>query len=121
MGSAQDVMSVKAWQAARAGNEWGLYYAIKDQTWPTAGVKCDTATFGAPIHETLDLTADSGFRVRVSCESQQYNEGEIAPGTAQTVRIYRITAVACNAAACPATDAAAPGYVERTRVVMATN
>ena len=26
--SAQDVMSVKAWQAAKAGNEWGLYMAL---------------------------------------------------------------------------------------------
>jgi MSHA biogenesis protein MshP len=112
IGSAQDVMSARAWQAARAGNEWGLYQALKG-TWTS----CSSAS------QTLDLTADTGFRVTVSCDSWQYNEGESVPGTPQTVRVYRITAVACPAAACPASDAsvAGPGYVERTRVVLATN
>jgi len=121
MMSAQDVMAAKAWQASKAGNEWGLYFALKTQTWPSAATTCDTASFGAPIAETLDLTADTGFHVKVSCESRQYNEGETAPGVAKTVRIYRITSVACNAATCPAANASAAGYVERTRVVLATN
>lgn len=112
IGSAQDVMSVKAWQAARAGNEWGLYQALKG-TW--------TSCSGAS--QSLDLTADTGFHVTVSCNSWPYNEGELTPGTAQTVRVYRIKSVACPAATCPATDTtvAGPGYVERTRVVLVTN
>ena len=28
--SAQDILSAKAWQAAKAGNEWGLYQALKN-------------------------------------------------------------------------------------------
>lgn len=113
--SAQDVMSTKAWQAARAGNEWGLYRALKG-TWASA---CDAAQ----QTDTLDLTADTGFHVTVFCDSWQYNEGESVPGTPQTIRIYRIRAVACSASTCPATDAsvAGAGYIERTRVVLATD
>ena len=121
--TAQDLQSARAWQAARAGNEWGLYLALKAQPWPTAGVTCDTATFTTEIRQTLDLTADTGLRVTVFCGSQQYNEGESVPGTAKPVRIYRLRAVACPAATCPALDAsvAGVGYVERTRVVIAEN
>lgn len=119
--SAQDVLSARAWQAARAGNEWGLYLTRNNMDWEAAaGTSCDTATRTA----TLGLVAATGFNVTVTCESWLYNEGETAPGTPQTVRIYRITAVACPAAACPSAagaTVASPGYVERTRVVLATN
>jgi MSHA biogenesis protein MshP len=111
--SAQDVMSARAWQAARAGNEWGLYQALKG-SW----TNCTTG-----VNQPLDLTADTGFHVNVYCDSWVFNEGESAPGAAQTVRVYRIKAVACTATTCPASDAsvAGAGYVERTRVVLATD
>lgn len=113
--AAQDVLSARAWQTARAGNEWGLFQALQGGTW--SGAACDTAT------QTLDLRAETGFSVTVSCRTWLYNEGEEVPGTPQTVRVYRITAVACPAAACPVNDAtvAGVGYIERTRVVVATN
>lgn len=119
IGSAQDAMSAKAWQAARAGNEWGLYKALKVQDWAGAGTTCDTASRTA----TLDLTADAGFHVTIYCDSWSYKEGELAPPTAKTVRVYRIRSVACPAATCPAADVtvAGVGYVERTRVVLATD
>jgi MSHA biogenesis protein MshP len=127
MASAQDILSARAWQAARAGNEWGLYRALQaGQPW--AGAACDANADGTLNTQTapLDLTADTGFQVTVSCDSWLYSEGEeLVGGTpqAKTVRIYRITAVACPAASCPATDAtvAGAGYVERTRTVLATN
>lgn len=129
--SAQDVLSARAWQAARAGNEWGLYQALQTTgTWadgaandlcPAAG----TLGHGTPVTTTLDLTAATGMRVTVTGDCWRYNEGEDPgpPVAARQVRIYRITAVACPAAACPVTDAtvAGIGYVERTRVVLATN
>jgi len=119
--SAQDVLSARAWQAARAGNEWGLFLARNNMNWAGAATSCDTASRSA----TLDLSADTGFRVTVSCDSWSYNEGEDPgpPVAARQVRIYLITAVACPAAACPVTDAtvAGVGYVERTRTVIATN
>lgn len=122
--SAQDVLSARAWQAARAGNEWGLYLTRHNLDWDGAGTSCNTGNRTA----TLNLVAATGFNVTVSCESALYHEGEEEnpPGTlaAKTVRIYEIRAVACPAAACPSTagaTVASPGYVERTRVVLATN
>lgn len=110
--SAQDVQSARAWAAARAGTEWGLFQALRN-TW------CDAAS----PSQTLDLTEATGFRVTVRCSSSAFNEGESAPGVATVVRVYTIDAVACNAAAaCPDNAAAtSPGYVERRRQVIATN
>jgi len=109
--SAQDVMSARAWQAARAGNEWGLYKAFRD------GV-----CVAAPGN-TLDLSADTGFHVTVHCESWPYNEGETVPGTPKVVQVFRVTAWACPAATCPVKDtsAAGIGYIQRTRMVLATD
>lgn len=115
--SAQDVMSARAWQAARAGNEWGLFRALSSTTPADTWKTCSNLT------QTIDLTADTGFNVTVTCNSWAFNEGESSPGVAQVVRVFRITAVACPAAACPAIDASVtgPGYIERTRTVFATN
>lgn len=115
--AAQDVLSARAWQTARAGNEWGLFQALQGGTW--SGAACDAVT----LSQTLDLRAETGFSVTVSCQSWPYSEGEETPGTPKTVRVYRITAVACPAAACPVNDAtvAGAGYIERTRVVVATD
>ncbi len=109
--AAQAVLAARAWQAAKAGTEWGLYQAFKG-SWTS----CSSAS------QTLDLTSDLGFRVTVSCDSRSYNEGETSPGTARSVRIFTIDAVACNSTTCPDNSAAtAPGYVERRRQVQATN
>ena len=107
--SAQAVLAARASQAARAGTEWGLYQAFKG-SWTT----CSGAS------QTLDLTTDLGFRVTVSCDSRSFNEGETAPGTPRTVRLYTIDAIACNSTTCPDnTRATTPGYVERRRQVQA--
>ena len=106
--AAQDILSARALQAARAGNEWGLYQALG----PAASC--------APS-ATLDLRAAIGFSVTVSCSSKTFNEGESAPGVPRVVTTYNIEAVACNSASCPdATLAATPGYVERKRLVVAS-
>lgn len=112
MTSAQDVLSARAWAAAGAGTEWGLFQAFRNG-W------CDAAS---PT-QTLDLTATNGFRVTVTCSSRLFNEGESAPGVTATVRVYTVDAVACNAAViCPDnTLATSATYVERRRRVVATN
>ncbi len=108
---AQDLLAERAAQAARAGIEWGLHQAFKG-SWTTC----------AGSSQTLDLTADTGMRVTVSCSATAYNEGEQDVGTARTVRVYTIDAVACPASTCPdAAMAAQPGYVERRRQVHATD
>lgn len=105
--STQDILSARAWQAARAGGEWGLYWALRNGS-------CANAT------GTLDLRATTGFSVSVSCASKIFNEGEASPGTPRAITTYTIDAVACNSAACPdAALAATPGYVERARQVIA--
>lgn len=114
--SAQDLLSVRAWQAARAGNEWGLFRALSTTTPADAWKTCNGTT------ATLDLTADTGFYVTVTCNSWLYNEGETVPGTAKTVRVFRIVSIACPVNGCTGTNnASGPGYVERTRSVLATN
>ena len=111
--SAQDIMSARAWQVAKAGNEWGLFQALDDTGMWTA---CVNET------QTIDLSAITGFRVTVNCTSTAFNEGETETGT-RTVRVFRIVSVACNSTAtCPDnTLASSPGYVERMREVIATN
>ena len=110
--NAQNIMSARASQAARAGTEWGLYQAFKG-SWTT----CTGAS------QTLDLSASTGFRVTVSCDSRSYYEGETAPGTPRSVRIFTIDAVACSGSTvCPDNTAAAgPNYVERRRQVQASD
>ena len=127
--AAQDVQSARAWQAARAGNEWGLYKALKKEAW--SANPADTC-ITAPRNATLDLTADTGFFVTVTCTSLPYSEGEgeeeADPVTSKLgpreLMVYQLKAVACPVAAgCPANGAAVAGagYVERTRVVLATD
>lgn len=105
--STQDILSTRAWQTARAGSEWGLYWALRNGS-------CAGAT------GTLDLRATSGFSVTVTCTARAFKEGETSPGVPSVTTTYSIEAVACNSAACPdAALAATPGYVERKRLVMA--
>lgn len=108
---AQDAQAARALLAARAGLEWGLYQAFKG-----GWASCSNAS------QTLDLGADTGTRVTVTCDSRVFNEGEASAGVAQQVRVYTLDATACaSATSCP--DAAAavqPGYVERRLQVVAT-
>ena len=107
----QDTQALRAAVAARSGIEWGLYQAFKG-SWTS----CSNAS------QTLDLSADTGMRVLVSCDSRLYNEGESAPGSAATVRLFTIDAIACNSSSCPNASAATQqGYVERRRQVQAVN
>lgn len=109
LGQAQDLLASRAWLAARAGTEWGLYQALKG-SWAS----CSSQS------QTLDLSTDTGMHVTVTCDSRTYNDGETTPGTAQVVRLYTVEATACNSSACPDnTRAVQPGYVERRRRVHA--
>lgn len=109
--TAQDWLATRALLTARAGLEWGLYQALKG-----AWTGCSGVT------QTLDLSADAGMRVTVSCNSALYNEGESAPGVARQVRVFTLDATACSiASTCPdAAAASQPGYVERRLQVVAT-
>lgn len=98
MGSALDVMGARAYQAARAGTEWGLYQAVKVSS-------CAAST---------NIGTVDGLAVTVSCSL-------IATGDAVETglgSIYSITAVACNSASCPGAAPANQGYVERSLTVL---
>lgn len=92
-GAAGEFLASRAYQAARAGLEWGLYQA--------ANGSCAAADFspGGTLAE---------FTVSVRCSAASYDE------LGKTVVIHSITATACNkpAPACP-NDAAGQGYAER--------
>ncbi|MEW6703933.1 MAG: MSHA biogenesis protein MshP [Pseudomonadota bacterium] len=106
-GIAQELQAARASQAAQAGIEWGLYQALRS---------------GSCGSSTLDLTADLGMSVAVSCAAAAYNEGLTDAGANRSITVYTIDAVACNSASCPdAARAVTPHYVERRRQVSATD
>lgn len=97
--SALDEQGARAYQAARAGIEWGLYQQLQQNTCPAA------TTFALPAGSTL-----SAFSVTVTCSTIQY------PSKTELNR-YVITAVACNqpkagSAGCP-NASNSPDYVQR--------
>jgi MSHA biogenesis protein MshP len=105
MSSAQDVLSAQAWQVALAGSRGGTDQAM------TAGA-CG-GTWASPDYPA--------FNVTVLCASTDYNDGETTPGTARVLRVFTITATACNGTvgSCPDDAASAGvGYVERQRVAV---
>jgi len=96
-GAALDLQGVKAYQAARAGIEYGLYRAIKETP-----ANCTTTNLSL---STLGIT------VRVDCSALASGDTvELGLGT-----IYRIVAIACDPPAsgtCPGATSS-PWYVER--------
>jgi MSHA biogenesis protein MshP len=100
IGSALDVQGVRAYQAARAGIEWGLYRQLQ------AGA-CAAATNFVPPGATL-----SGFTVSVTCIATADASGGPT--------IYTLTSTACsrpNAGVCPNTTAPGALYIERRLMV----
>ena len=98
--STADFLGSRAYQAARVGIEYGVRRALRDSVCPTVD---------------FQLTGNlSQFHVNVDCASENHTEA------ATTVTMYRITATACNRAACPANADGA--YIERQlRVSVGSN
>lgn len=89
--SAQDVQGARAYHAAQAGIEWGLYQV-------QVSAVCDPNAANTPLPATL-----GEFTVVVNCTAL----GPYVDG-AQTFTLYQLTATARNAVA-----AGSSGYVER--------
>lgn len=110
IGAALDVQGARAYQAARAGIEWGAYQIWSRNPARSNNVNCDgstnasvTTSFGFPAAATT-LT---GFTVTVTCLVA--TDGSGGP------TLYTVEAIACNqpsGGACPG-NAAGAGYVER--------
>ena len=98
IGSALDVQGVRAYQAARAGIEWGLYQKLINP--PSSCVSVPPSSF-SPTATTL-----AGFTVTVTCTATTD-----VPNGGPTV--YTITSTACNATApCPSASPSSL-YIER--------
>jgi MSHA biogenesis protein MshP len=94
-----DEQGARAYQAARAGLEWGAYQVLRNSS-------CLTQNFAL----TGNLT---GFRTEVACTAYgPETEGAVSVG------VFRITATGCNAGACTGGGAT---YVERQLQLTVTN
>lgn len=115
-GAALDVQGVQAYQAARAGIEWAAYQALDPERTlnPTT---CDPVVMaecpGPGGVATLGTLGGSlaAYTVTVQCsrDASDATEGH------RTIRVYSVTATACNepsAGACPGVSPS-PAYVER--------
>jgi MSHA biogenesis protein MshP len=97
--TAQDLEVSRAYQAARAGIEWGLYQTMTPL--PAGGTGAPgTAVCTTPPALTLGGNL-SGFAVAVSCTRDVFSEGST------TVAVYQITSLATSGT--PGTSL----YVER--------
>jgi len=103
-----DVQGVRAYQAARAGIEWGAYQVLDpDNALGSALANCPAS----PTHLTGLGGSLSALTVTVTCMPFDATEGN------RNIRVFQITATGCNSpgagppASCP--GAPATGYVER--------
>lgn len=96
--SALDLQGARAYQAARAGIEYGLYQQLRNGN-------CVNTSFALPSTSSLN-----GFSVTVTCTATPGPAGAAADAHLDR---WVIRAVGCNRSACP--DAStSPDYVQRT-------
>ncbi len=96
-----DVMGARAYQAARAGVDWGAYQVLRNP----AGISCPVG--GAVNGVTMPAGSTlSGFTVNVSC----WSYAPVSEG-ANTVTMYRLLSTATQG------TVGSPGYVERQMTV----
>lgn len=89
---AQDEQGGRAYQAARAGIEWGAYQVL---------VVSNTCPAGVQVRNL-----SNNFRAEVTCSSRVETEGS------RQITGYTITSTGCNSAGCGAANPPAT-YVER--------
>ncbi len=94
----QDIEGARAYQAARAGIEWGLYRVLQVPAPPAAAPACP----GSPTTLPPLGGALAGFAVSVVCSQSDHNEA------GAVVRVYQFTSTATNGA-----SFGSPHYVER--------
>jgi MSHA biogenesis protein MshP len=90
-----DEQGARAYQAARAGIEWGAYQVLQNPGGAFATANCVAGTGGAA--QDVAPAALGPFHAQVTC---QVFGPETEAGT--PVRSYRITSTGCNQANCSA-------------------
>ena len=101
-GSSLDLDGARAYQAARAGIEWGLFQQLRNNN-------CATTSFALPLDSVL-----GNFTVTVSCTRIE-GPPDANGGTANTTR-WRIQSIACNqpsGGVCDNRPGASPDFVQR--------
>lgn len=101
-GQAQDFQGARAYQAARAGVEWGLYQLLRNST-------CTAPAGGNPV--TFAGTSLADFTASVTCSKTGTTDELGSP-----VQVYAISATACNipvGGTCIGIAAGGSNYVER--------
>jgi MSHA biogenesis protein MshP len=112
--AAFDIQGAQAYQAARAGVEFGAYRTLNTGGLVAAN-DCTPAISAAPITVSTSF-ALSGLTVNVSCTGTTHAEVVTSP----PINVYDITVTACNRGACPGTADAT--YFERQlRVTVGNN
>lgn len=107
LGSAAELNTARAHQAARAGLEWAMFQVQRNPAPPAAAPGCFAAT-------SFGLAGIAGFTVTVQC-TRTPASGSLADG-ASALTFYRLIANACNApsgGACPKAGTPDQTYVER--------
>lgn len=100
-GSAQDVQGARAYQAARAGAEWGLYRLLRD-----GECKGNTSV-------TFSGSGLENFTASVTCTATATTTEVEA---SNLVKVYEIESIACNhpvSGSCKGIAANGADYVER--------
>lgn len=96
--SAMDVMGSRAYQAARAGIEWGAYQVLQNP----AGISCSIGGASNPVAMPVSPSTLSGFTVDVSCWSYAPISEAVS-----TVTMNRLVSTATQG------TVSTTGYVER--------
>lgn len=88
--SAQDVQGSRAYQAARAGIEWGVYQIMVPENESSPGTRADC--FGGATSATPAFGGTlAGFNVQVTCASS----GNVIEGE-NAIRVFTLTSTATN-------------------------
>lgn len=114
--SAADLNSARAYQAARAGAEWGAFQILRGGAFKTS---CETGpAFTATNSLTFGSTLSSYTATVICTSGASLTEG------ASAVRYYRIVSNACNmpaSSACPNAATTSTTYAEREVSLTLTN
>lgn len=76
-----DLQGVRAYHAARAGAEWGMYHVLRPGYGGCPGINGRTVVFGDNL---------TGFRATLACRATSHEEG------GANVNLFAITSTACN-------------------------
>jgi len=123
IGSALDVQGVRAYQAARAGIEWGLYQVQSSNGFDYANpnTRACPATVTTSFSFAPAATTLSGFTVTIICTRTPVDDTP-ANNPNNSPAVYSITSTACSepfagwtatTTACPNTANPGSFYVER--------